>query len=211
MVNANPSVNPANNGSMVGMMQEVLSKFLQNTDDMLPATVIAYDRQSNMATVRPLIEMVTTEGERVARAQVASIPVFQIGGGNYILSFPINPGDLGWIKANDRDISLFVQGNYEQSAPNTARKHSFSDAVFFPHVMKGYTIDGEDAGNAVLQTLDGSIRIALWPDKVKITGNLLVDGNINATGDIIAGTISLQNHVHSGVQPGAGNTGAPVV
>lgn len=35
-------------------------------------------------------------------------------------------------------------------------------------------------------------------------------GTIQTTGDIVAGTISLQNHVHSGVQGGDSNTGAPV-
>lgn len=37
-----------------------------------------------------------------------------------------------------------------------------------------------------------------------------IAGTIQTTGDVIAGTISLQNHVHSGVQGGDSNTGAPV-
>ena len=36
------------------------------------------------------------------------------------------------------------------------------------------------------------------------------NGNITATGDIRAGAISLESHVHSGVQTGSGNTGAPL-
>lgn len=35
-------------------------------------------------------------------------------------------------------------------------------------------------------------------------------GTIHADGDIVAGTVSLQNHVNSGVQPGPGNSGKPV-
>ena len=36
-----------------------------------------------------------------------------------------------------------------------------------------------------------------------------VDGNLSTTGDVKAGSISLQNHTHSGVQPGSGSTGKP--
>jgi phage gp45-like len=41
-------------------------------------------------------------------------------------------------------------------------------------------------------------------------GNLAVTGAIHATGDIVAGGISVMDHVHSGVTTGGGNTGAPV-
>ena len=238
---APPSHNPADDDSLPGMMAFVLKKFLQGeVDDMLPARVIAYDRASNRACVQPLIAMVTTAGVQVERQQVASIPVFQFGGGNCMLSFNLRPGDLGWIKANDRDISLFL-ANYNDAPPNTERLHDFADALFFPDVMRNYTINAEDDSHAVLQTTDGSQRIALWPDKVKITAteiladtpiftvtgifNVLnqngeanpcnITGDINTTGnvfaqqDVTAGSISLQHHTHSGVQPGGGNTGQP--
>ena len=34
-------------------------------------------------------------------------------------------------------------------------------------------------------------------------------GDINASGDVTAGSISLQTHVHGGIQPGGSDTGAP--
>lgn len=37
----------------------------------------------------------------------------------------------------------------------------------------------------------------------------IIDGNIELTGDVVAGGISLRGHTHGGVQPGGGNTGAP--
>lgn len=36
-----------------------------------------------------------------------------------------------------------------------------------------------------------------------------VDGDLSTTADVTAGGISLQNHVHDGVQPGDGTTGQP--
>lgn len=44
---------------------------------------------------------------------------------------------------------------------------------------------------------------------VRIQGDLTVEGSVAADDDVTAGDISLQNHTHSGVQPGSGNTGGP--
>jgi len=219
---AQPSVNPSNDGSLQGMMEHVMQKALQRTDDMLPAIVISFDRETNRAQVRPLIMMVNTDGEAIKRAEIASVPVFQIGAGGFLLNFNLKPGDLGWIKASDRDISLFMQ-SFSEEQPNTFRLHSFEDGVFFPNVLTGFTIDDEDAENCVLQTLDGSQRIAIWENKIKITSDteIILDapavratGTIYADGDVIGDadgtTISLNTHIHSGVQSGPSNTGPPV-
>ncbi len=124
-----------------------------------------------------------------------------------VISFPLQAGDLGWIKANDRDISLFLQ-HLRNSAPNTARLHSFEDSMFFPDSMfRSVTIDPEDADNVVLQSLDGTQRVSIWPDKVKITATAieLVSTTLTHNGKNIGDT-----HEHSGVQPGSGNTGPPI-
>jgi hypothetical protein len=164
-----PSENPSNSGGLAGVLGTVLEKFLQGVDDMLPAEIVGYDRKSNTATVRPLVAVQTTDGATVSRATVASVPVLAVGGGNFTVNFPLKPGDKGWIKASDRDISLYMQGMRE-AQPNTRRKHSFSDGLFIPDVLRTYTIDGEDFdSDMVIQKLDGKIRIALWPDRVKIT------------------------------------------
>lgn len=219
-----PSRDPANDDSLTGLFRQVLDKHLQNTDDMLPAQVIAFDRTSNRVQVKPMVKVLTTSGQTVGRAQIIGLPVMQFGGGGMVMLFSLNPGDFGWIKANDRDISLFLQSGQE-TPPNTLRKHSFSDAVFIPDVMRGWTLAGEDAENAVLQTLDGTIRIALWTDRIKLTagsktltlsddgasivGDLSVTGAITATGEITGSGIALSTHTHNGVVPGGGNTGAP--
>lgn len=220
MTNSPPSRNTAKDGTLMGALDLFRAKILQNTDDMLPAKVIAYSRVTNRAQVQPLIEIVTTDNQRVSRAQIASMPVYQSGAGNFVISFPVNPGDLGWIKANDRDISLFLK-NYAQTSPNTQRKHKFSDAVFIPDsFMKDVVINSEDAANLVIQTVDGTVRVAIWADKVKITapavtldtpittctgdlhveGNTTIDGTAEITGDvtITEGDLMVDNEANIG-------------
>ena len=176
-----PSRNPADSsGDMSGAMREILGKFLKSSiDDMLPAKVISYDRSLNRASVQPLISVLKTDAQAISRNQLASIPVINLGGGGHILSFNLKPGDLGWIKASDRDIASFLK-NYSEASPATKRVHDFNNGLFIPDVMTGYTINAEDEQNAVLQSLDGSIKISLFPNKIKLTAPLIeIDGEAN--------------------------------
>lgn len=164
---APPSGDPADDDSLAGVLRASFKKFLQQTDGRLPAVVIAFDRTKNRATVAPCVTALTTDGRVVQRAQIASVPVVQVGGGGVVLNFNLKAGDFGWIEANDRDISTFLQ-SYKTSPPNTFRLHSFQDAVFVPDVMRGWAIAGEDADNAVLQTLDGNAKVAVGASHVKL-------------------------------------------
>ena len=215
---AGPSVNPADRGSFVGLLKLALLKQLQNTDDMLPAQVIAYDRASNRASVQPLVYVISTDNRRIKRASIASVPVLQLGGGGFLLSFPIQPGDLGWIKANDRDISNF-KASLKMATPQTYRKHTFEDAMFIPDtMMKGVTLADNDG--VCLQSLDGSVSVVLKSGKVIINApEIEINGEnkITLTGDEIefdspninAGGVRFDTHVHTDVQPGAGESGPP--
>ena len=218
-----PSFDPAELDSMPGMLRFVSKKFLQKTDDMLPAKVIAYDRQLNLAEVQPMIKLVTTDNKLLSRAPIAKVPVFTMGGGGFMVSYPIKPGDLGWVKANDRDISLYIQRAYAESQPNTQRLHSFEDGVFLPDVMASYTISGEDQENMVIQKTDSSVKITLSDDSIKISSPLQVEietplvtmtGNLQVAGTItaLAGTpaaIGVTTHQHTQGNDSAGNTQQP--
>lgn len=196
MSNANPSLDPADNNTLVGSVTFAFKKLMQGVNGMLPAQVMAYDRSTNRTQVQLLINIVATDGTQIARPQLSSIPVFVFGGGGFRLSFPLKEGDFGWVIANDRDISLFLQ-SYAQAQPNTARVKSFSDGVFFPDVMTGLnTISGADADSVVLQSVDGNISIALGANSIDIKATtavnvtapvLAVTGNITATGTITPG------------------------
>jgi phage baseplate assembly protein gpV len=221
-----PSLDPADEDSLAGTFRAVLRKAMMGVDDCLPAIVIAYDRATNRATVQPQIQMLTTGGERVSRAQVASVPVLQLGAGGFVLSFPVLPGDLGWIKASDRDISLYLQQGMNEEVPNTARLHSFQDGWFIPDtMMRQVVLDGEDAERVVLQTLDGATRVAIGTDTVIVTGSarvevrapeVLIDspavqitGDLQVDGEVTGNGIALSTHTHGEVQSGSDSTGPP--
>lgn len=236
--NAPPSRNSANDDTLTGAFREILKKSLQNTDDMLPARVISYDRTLNIATVQPLIQVIDTNQVRHSRPQISNIPVLLLGGGEFFVSFNLPVGSIGWIKSNDRDISLFLQ-SYSESAPDTQRLHSFDNSIFIPDVMTGYTIDPEDDQAMVIQNLSGSVRISLNTSRIKMTtpqlevvtgsstitvvdgqstitateniinGNLQVNGTVGATGNISSDADVLAGSISLNSHTHAGSPTAP--
>lgn len=65
-------------------------------------------------------------------------------------------------------------------------------------------------GSASILLENGKARIIVGGKTMQIAGGKITfDGDIEVTGDVKAGGISLKNHVHGGVQPGGGTTGLP--
>lgn len=163
-----PNTDAADEGSLAGGLGAALKAyFLGEFEGMLPATVVSYDDASNRAVIKPLVMVGTTSGAKISRAKVAGIPVYRFGGGGFFMRFPIKAGDFGWIKANDRDISLVFQRGGLEDWPNTSRMHKFSDAMFFPDTFKQWVISGENADKAVWQTMDGNTCISLGEGEIK--------------------------------------------
>ena len=177
----------------------------------------------------------TTDGGKVSRASLPNIPVFRFGSGQFFMRFPIKPGDFGWLKANDNDISLIMQAQGRtEDWPNTERLHNFSDSMFFPDCVRGWLIDGANVDAAVWQSLDGSVCISLHGDKVNIKAPSLVAEiassteinsptvTINSSSTTINGAVAINggglthngvnvgdSHIHSGVMSGPSVTGGP--
>lgn len=187
-VNANPSQNPADLGTLAGTIRLAFRKLMQATDGMLPATVIAVDAARNYATVQPNIAVKATDGVLTDRAQIAKVPILTMGAGNFVMSFPVAPGDVGWIVAADRDISLYLQGG-KPTGPNTNRLHSFSDGLFISDKAREWVLADEDAANAVWQSLDGTVKIAIGPDSVRVVHPDLIE--LDAPSVTISGTATV--------------------
>lgn len=186
-----------------------INKKMQNS---LPVKVTKVSADRKFVNVQPQILVVDSEGETILRGEIKGIPVITSGAGNFLISFNITVGDLGWIESSDRDISLFKQ-SYSQSKPNTKRMHNFSDARFVPDVMTGFNIAEEDAGALVIQNRDGSVKISLNDSRIKMQSpsNIEINGaKITPTGDVVTATgVSLDNHPHNQSNDSGGNTEQP--
>jgi hypothetical protein len=163
LTNRRPSDSSFANG-----IRHVLDLHALRSEKMVPAKVVSYDRKSNTATVQPMLMLVDMNDDTRSRNQISELPVFSLGGGGFHINFPLKAGDLGWMIAADRDISLFMK-NLEEARPTTFRTHKFSDAWFIPDVFRKYTINSEDDSAMVIQSTDGETRISIDNGKITIT------------------------------------------
>lgn len=166
----------------------------------LPAIVRDYNRNSHLALVQPLVNMVSSEGEQLERSSIL-VPVRRVMYGEFMVDFPLNIGDTGWVIAGDRDSEnalLTNSGNVTSSSnpneggqrPATKLLHKYRFGFFIPdrwgtinlstkegdpNYMEGQNVDGDDVDYkdlAVIRSQSGKTIIALSKDgDVEITLN----------------------------------------
>ncbi len=204
-----------NKNWLVGLINQLRRRIFKDLEVQIPCEIVAVNSNRTEVTVKPLVTMIDKDGNRLSRNNITNIPVETKGAGDFLISFNIEEGDLGWIRASDRDISLFIQ-SHSENQPATDRMHSFSDAVFIPDVMYNFTIDSADAGAMTIQNRDSTVKIAL-DSEIRVTVGTTVltitdssvtwnadDGftingaQITSGGDVItASGVSLDNHYHT--------------
>ena len=235
-----PNKNPASAGSFAGLLAFAQRKQAMDMHGQLPAMVLSYDRAHNVATVQPMISVRATNGQSWQRAPIAKVPVLALGGGGYCVTFPLAKGDFGWIEASDRDISLFMQSKQNSTpntdrlhsfedgrfVPDAFSQYTFGgDAGSM--VIQSYdnsvsiTVGpGKITLKAATVEIDASVAVNITTPTTTVNGNIAQGGGAGATSTLsnVATTGTLTNngknvgstHEHGGVQPGSGNTGAPI-
>ena len=189
------NIDSSQDESLSSTFDFINNKIKQGLNIMLPCQVLAVDRTKNRVKVLPLITLLKTNGETMNRAIIDDIPICNLSAGGFIINFPIKVGDFGYIKSNDRDISLFKQ-NYKNSKPNTTRKNDFADSVFIPDVINQnlYNISGEDSEALVIQSYDNSTKISMSDGKIilqaetieqRATNHIFTNGTIKHEGTSI--------------------------
>lgn len=170
---------PGDDESLASALRFIQRAIGMDMENSIPARVISYDRATNLAKVQPMImtTLLDPKGGRTIlrpRDEYPDIPVLSLGAGGFHINFPLRQGDLGWLHANDRDITLYLQSLEQSAAGREGPSHSFSDGLFIPDVMRNYTINGEDEGAMVIQSTDGASRISIRETNIKITTPLKV-------------------------------------
>ncbi|MBR2659347.1 hypothetical protein IKD60_01155 [Candidatus Saccharibacteria bacterium] len=218
--NTKPAYNPADSVSQAGTDSLLVKMLKMGLFCAAPAIIETFDRTKARATVKPAFMAKQSDGSSVEQDYLYDVPVRFGGGGGFAASLPLQKGDTGWLIFCDRDLSAFKE-NRTVSPLNTDRMHAQEDSFFLPDAMQSNSVSASDDGKAVFQALDGSVKVAMSAALVEVLGNLAVTGNISATGsiqatgsveagvDVVAGGISLKNHVHGGVTGGTGTTGGP--
>ncbi|MFP5276990.1 MAG: Gp138 family membrane-puncturing spike protein [Acidobacteriota bacterium] len=206
-----------------------------------PGIVRSFDASNGTATIVLAIQgaVFDANGNETQQAirPLVDVPVVFLGGGNFVSTFPVQPGDEALVIFADRCIDSWFQSGGEQGEAEP-RAHDLSDgiAIVGPRSL-ARLIPNLSTTTAQFRSLDGSTYFevaangeanVVAPSGVTITGpvtikgdlsvvgtmtgsaNMSIDGEISATGEGTFAGIPVSTHVHGGVQTGGGNTGTPI-
>lgn len=197
----------------------------------LPGIIQSFNATAMTCVVQPAIQSFVTadDGSMVLTTLplLLDCPVQFPAGGGCTLTFPVKPNDECLVVFASRCIDSWWQSGGIQ-AQAELRMHDLSDGFALlgfrsqPRVIVGVStvsaqlrsddgvafVEINPTTHAVNATTTGPM--ALTAPLVTINGDVKVNGRVDTTGDMKAGTISLQTHRTSQVQTGTGTSGVPV-
>lgn len=157
----------------------------------------------SVVDVQPMVNMLNGIGQPTEHGTIFGIPVARLQGGNVAVIIDPKVGDIGLMVCCDRDISTVKATKAVANPGSPGRRFSLSDGIYVMGLFG--TVEPE----AFLQFKDdGTIKLQDAHGNVLETGE---DGfEVTTDGDFVVNGISVTEHIHSGVQPGVGNSGPPV-
>ena len=192
---------------MQEFVQSVKDTARKATEDMhtaVPATITSYDPSSGMAVVQPKAKFKKPNGETMDYPSVSGVPVVFPQSQNVTIAFPVKAGDGCLLVFSETAIDYWLYG--KETA--TDLKFDLSSAIAIPNIAAS----GNDAmveacaEDAVVVKASGT-KLKVKSDGVYVTGNLKVEGSIQATQDVVAnGSVSLGTHTHRGDSGGTTST-----
>lgn len=133
-----------------------LENRLADLNTALPATVVAYDPDTQSADVQPIwmrkIELRDGEIVSVGLPQVNKAPVYMPAGGGFRVSFPLAAGDFVLLLVAQRSLDAWLSADRpdEVAAPGSPRKHALTDAIVIPGIRPYKRAQPSTAGDLVI-------------------------------------------------------------
>jgi len=173
-------------------MKDVDSKRYQDVQDKINreavnvaaiVKVTRFDSVKMTVDVQPLSKHLEN-GEYQSQPPILSVPVASTQSGGLIIRPWIKTGDVGLVVYVDHDIDKIV-ANGEETEPNTERNHSTSDAVYMGGFVLGNApITGLPDNAVVISTDDAKIWISVSQNGVQITGNMIIEDELQVNGNV---------------------------
>lgn len=133
---------------------------------------------------------------------ISGVPVKFICGADFSIQIPVKAGDDCLVIFCDTDLDNWVAGKSGKPA-FSQDLHGLNGAIALVGITNLNTQISDYITNGVRIKYKGSI-IELKDDGIEITGNLKINGTVDATGEIKSGIIGLTSHTHTSP---AGETG----
>ncbi len=180
-----------------------------------------------LVDVQPMVAQLDGSGHAVPHGIIHNIPYFRLQGGSNAVIIDPEPGDIGMCGFCSRDISS-VKNNKAPSAPQSRRRFDWSDGLYLGGFLNGtpqqyihFKAGGikifspgdieMEAANIRMKAQAGiSSTSQTFQANSQTTAQFTGGGGLRADGDVVAETVSLQNHAHTQVVRGGDTSGKPV-
>lgn len=227
------------NPSAEGAADAAIDAAILRVHTALPGRVVSFDPDGPTATVQVMIDQVLTGGSAAPLPPLVDVPVQFPRAGGFVITFPVKGGDEGQIIFNERCIDGWHQSgqpgppmDYRLHDYSDA---SFIPGISSrPNAIPNFEMDGvsirtldgaafikiDEGGHITMDGTDLTVKCPVFFEKL-FTYMAGMSGTGGGAGTTITGPIQqsggtlssngvvLDTHVHSGVQPGGGNTGGP--
>lgn len=179
-------------------------EFLKNIMVFLPVQVVKIYGDSTV-DVKPMIY------NDIPLPIINRVPIQHLGSSqSNSIKLKVKKGDHGIIFLSQMDLSNYMETG-KDSKCETSEAFNLTNAIYCPFLQ---WVNG--GVSSAISDMEIEMPLTTWKGDINLTGNLVVNGNINCTGtvtatvDVVGGGISLKTHTHGGVQTGGGNTGGPI-
>lgn len=212
---------------MLQIIKDTIRGELADVWTSLPCEVESYDPDAVTITAQPTIRIPIRNQEGVVELVqlplLEDVPVMFPCAGGFTITHPIRVGDECFVSFASRNIDIWWQSGGVQN-PFDTRKHDLSDGfAFFRPQSQAKKIGNISTTDLEIRNDENTCKIQITPDgvinfigtksvfhhPVEMKSTLTVDGIIKSLSDVLAKTISLFSHKHSGVQSGGSDTGNP--
>lgn len=158
--------------------------------------------------VQPLVNQMTGNRQSIPHGIIARVPYLRIQGGADAIILDPKVGDIGMCGFASRDISA-VKTAKGPANPGSFRQYDWADALYFGGFLNGTPSQYVQFNTSGIKVVSPA-AVTIQAPEITLDGNVHITGATTADGDVTAEGTSLHTHVHSGVQPGGGNSGPPV-
>lgn len=224
----------ANNQQIASNIQKINTVFLAK----IISVSTEGTEGTKTVTAQPLICQIDANGNALPSPKLVEIPHYRVQAGTGAFVINPHVGDIGVFVCAKRDISKIKNGVNDPQTPASFRSFDLADAIMIATIhtetASTYIYIDPDRGTIEIKapeslTINTATKTTINTPETTINGHLTVlggitvsggggssmsgdfklNGTMTATDDVIANGISLNSHVHSGVQAGGSDTSAP--
>lgn len=207
-----------NNASLDDTIEMALFAALIGKRHCLPGRVASFDSVSQTIVAEPMISAETEDGQRVPLPPVADVPLFQLGGGSFVITLEPKAGDPCLLLVSDRAIDAWYETG-ENRAPADFRQNDLSDCFalvgFRPKPlaitswMEGVTIRKVDGSQFININNAGKVSIKATSVDLLDTPTLTAPNTSATFKEATIGGIKFGTHKHKENGDGGGITDGP--